>query len=124
VRMWGYSCFTPLLMLEMGLCPQAKFIVSQKFIKMKLSFFKSKTGNWICPTVNADGETVLIVANGELTQKQITVALENGEGRLTESDRGKSLLIGFAGGETLEVTAKAVKGQTATAAVEVEIEEV
>jgi hypothetical protein len=91
---------------------------------MKLSFFKSKSGNWICPTKDPDGSTRLIVANGDMTQKQIAAALEAGEGRLTESDKGKSLLLGFAGGETLDVTVKTVKGQTATAAVEVEIEEV
>jgi hypothetical protein len=90
---------------------------------MKLSFFKSKSGNWICPTVDANGETRLIVANGDLTSKEVSTALEQGEGRLTESDRGKSLLIGF-GSESMDVTAKAVKAQTATAAVEVEIEEV
>jgi len=93
---------------------------------MTLSFFKSKSGNWICPTKDPDGSTRLIVANGDLTQKQIAAALEAGEGRLTESDKGKSLLLGFAGGETLEVTTTGskIKAQSATSAVEVEIEEV
>lgn len=89
----------------------------------KLSFFKSKSGNWICPTEDASGKKTLIVANGDLTSKEITIALEQGEGRLLEGEKGVSLLIGF-GGETLDVAAKAIKAQTATAAVEVEIEEV
>ena len=90
---------------------------------MTLSFFKSKTGNWICPTKDPDGSTRLIVANGDMKEKEITNALQAGEGRLTESEKGKSLLIGF-GSETIEVSVKSVKAQTAAVAVEVEIEEV
>jgi hypothetical protein len=111
-------------MLEMGFHPQAIFIVSLKNLKMNnLSFFKSKSGNWICPTTDASGKKTLIVANGDLSNKEIQTALEKGEGRLLDGDQGTSLLIGF-GGETIEVSAKAVKAQTAAAAVEVEIEEV
>ena len=71
----------------------------------KLEFFKGKKGNWICPA--ADGQ--LIVANGEMTEKEISNALEQGLGRQV----GTNLLIGF-GSETIEVTAKAVKGRKAS----------
>jgi hypothetical protein len=80
---------------------------------MKLEFFKSKTGNWVCPAANDE----LIVANGSMTEKEITTALEQGEGRKV----GTNLLIGF-GTETISVTAKAVKGKAADEASKPEIE--
>ena len=70
---------------------------------MEVLFFKGKKGNWICPAANGE----LIVANGEMTAKDLKTALEKGEGRKV----GDNLLIGFAGSETITVDVKAVKGQ-------------
>ena len=73
---------------------------------MTLQFFKGKKGNWICLCQNEE----MIVANGELSEKEIISAINNGEGHKA----GKNYLVGFGGGETLDINVKSLK-LTATA---------
>ena len=93
---------------------------------MLLTFRKSTKSN-ICPTKNAKGESVLVVAQPDLTAKQVAAALEEGIGRFTEvDDKGRRrLMIGY--GEvafTVNIKADVLKGIKADAGQEVEIEEV
>lgn len=73
---------------------------------LNLNWFKNNKGNWTCLCAGGD----MITANGKLTEKEIIVALENGEGKTMpgRTPGTTNYIIGF-GNETMTTAVKELK---------------